>query len=79
MKGALHLLFEIIVVFVLNKNSFFGITMLYVFFFCILKYNFKLLLQVQVHLLCMIVWLHFMLCLLALASYIVPSDGFTSA
>ena len=39
LKGALHLLFGIEVVCILNHNRFFGITMLFefVFFFCILN------------------------------------------
>ena len=37
MKRALHLLFEIEPVCVLNHNRFFGITMLFVFVFCILS------------------------------------------
>ena len=82
MKGELHLLFEIAVVCVLNHNKFFGITMLFEFFFLHFECNFELFLQVQVHLLCMIVQLHFVLMFvdeLAVAGCIVPSDGFASA
>ena len=63
LKGELHLLFEIELVCVLNHNKFFGITMLFEFFFLHFECNFELFLQVQVHLLCMIVQLHFVLCL----------------
>ena len=63
LKGELHLLFEIAVVCILNYNKFFGITMLFEFFFLHFEYNFGLFLQGQVHLLCMIVQLHFVLCL----------------
>ena len=63
LKGELHLLFEIELVCVLNHNKFFGITMLFEFIFLHFECNFELFLQVQVHLLCMIVQLHFVLCL----------------
>ena len=63
LKGELYLLFEIELVCVLNHNKFFGITMLFEIFFLHFEYNFELFLQVQVHLLCMIVQLHFVLCL----------------
>ena len=46
---------------VLNHKKFFGITMLFNFFFLHFECNFDFFLQVQVHLLCMIVQLHFVL------------------
>ena len=61
LKGELHLLFEIVLVCVLNHNKFFGITMLFEFVFLHFKYNFELFLQVQVHLLCINMQLHFVL------------------
>ena len=41
----------------------FNITLLFAFIVLHFKYVFKLFLQIQVHLLYMIVWLHFALCL----------------
>ena len=63
LKGELYLLFEIAVVCVLHHNKLFGITMLFEFVFLHFEYKFELFLQVQAHLLCMIVQFHFVLCL----------------
>ena len=49
---------------VLNHNRFFGINVLFAFVFLHFKCKFGFFLQVQVHVLCMIVWLNFVLCLL---------------
>ena len=64
LTGELHLLFGIEPVCVLNHNMFFSITMIFAFVFLYFECNFELFLQVQVHLLCMIVQFHFVLCLL---------------
>ena len=63
MKRELHLLFEIAMVYVLRYNRLFGITMLFLFVILCFRCNFELFLQIQVHLLCMIMQLNFVLCL----------------
>ena len=45
-KGALHLLFGIEAVYILNHNRFFGITMLFIFGFLHFEYNFSFFLPV---------------------------------
>ena len=64
MKKALHMLFEILAVCILHYNIFFSIAMLFGFIVFYFKCNFGLYLQVQVNWLCIIIQLHFALCLL---------------
>ena len=61
LKRVLYLLLEISAIYILHHSTFFSIAMLFSFIVLHFKYRFGLFLQVQVHLLCIIVWLYFAL------------------